>query len=263
MIDETTVSPAAQPSDPEAPAPAQIEQPPRPLGIRFLTATWITLAFAGVFVILNIVGAAVIMRAPFGGDDGESVRLLVGTIAVELLFIAMIAAVVRAVYGGPFLDEMRWRRPSWPSTGMLIVIGVELAVGAMVASAFFPGGDTPIQQILDTPGEVIMFTVFGVLFAPLIEELLFRGFLFRVLDDAAGAVFAVPVTATMFGALHVLQLQGNMAAIVLILIVGLILSILRWRTGSLIPSVIVHTTYNGIIFIVVLLGMLAQRMNMD
>jgi hypothetical protein len=158
------------------------------------------------------------------------------------------------------MHVMRWREFTSISKGLLVVIGVELAIAAMVTSAFFPAEDTPIAERLDTPTEIVVFAVFGVLFAPIIEELLFRGFLFRVLEDTAGALFAVPLTAMMFGSLHILQLLGNWPAIILIVVVGSILSVLRWKTGSLVPSVIVHTTYNSIIFFVVLLGLLAEKL---
>jgi len=58
----------------------------------------------------------------------------------------------------------------------------------------------------------------------------------------------VPSTAALFTLLHVPQLWGSWAGILLILLVGYVLSLVRDRTNSLIPSFIIHTAYNAMLF---------------
>ena len=84
----------------------------------------------------------------------------------------------------------------------------------------------------------------------LYEEIIFRGFIFSVLDDLYGSKAAVPITAILFAVLHMSQLLGNWAAIAAILLVGYAFTIVRHRTGSVIPCIIMHTAYNSMIFAV-------------
>jgi hypothetical protein len=129
----------------------------------------------------------------------------------------------------------------------------------MVVSSLFPPSSPPIERLLDTPEAILTFAVFGIVFAPVLEELLFRGFLFRVLDAIAGATTAVRATAILFAMLHVPQLWGSWAGILVIFAVGYTLSSLRSRTGSIIPSIIVHTAYNSMLFLAFALSTLVQE----
>src|SRR5205823_6304407 len=87
----------------------------------------------------------------------------------------------------------------------------------------------------------------------------FRGFLFRVLFDTRGARTAVSITAILFALLHVPQLWGSWAGVALIFVVGYVLSLVRWRTNSLIPSFIIHTSYNAMLFGVFALSTFVQK----
>jgi membrane protease YdiL (CAAX protease family) len=56
------------------------------------------------------------------------------------------------------------------------------------------------------------------------------------------------VTAFLFALLHAGQLAGNWGGVALIFAVGCILSIVRERSNSIIPSFVVHTSYNSTLF---------------
>ena len=73
-----------------------------------------------------------------------------------------------------------------------------------------------------------------------------------------GAKLAVPGTAFLFALLHSLQLWGNWLAILLIFAVGFVLAFVRYRSGSLIPGLVVHISYNSTLFAMYALGMLLQ-----
>ena len=91
------------------------------------------------------------------------------------------------------------------------------------------------------------------------EEIIFRGFLFKVLYDMRGPAAAIPVTAGLFALLHIPQLWGSWAGIALIFVVGYVLSLVRQRSNSLIPSFIIHTAYNAMLFGVFALSTFVQK----
>ena len=214
--------------------------------------------FGCAFVALNMFAPGLVDLIPFEGESAAAFRALVGTIIVELTLIGLIYALTRYAHGLSFLEEMRWSRDYKVHNGTLLTLGMGLAFSVMIVSSVFPPSSPPIEQLLNTPEAIAIFAVFGIAIAPFLEEVLFRGFLFRVLEQTAGVTAAVRVTAVLFALLHVPQLWGSWAGMLLIFAVGFILSTLRARTGSLIPTVIVHTAYNGMLFFAFAVGSLFQ-----
>ncbi|PYV90700.1 MAG: hypothetical protein DMG05_09450, partial [Acidobacteria bacterium] len=65
-------------------------------------------------------------------------------------------------------------------------------------------------------------------------------------------------TALLFTTVHVTQLWGSWSGIVLILLVGITLSTVRAKTDSLIPSFVIHLSYNSTICLLFLVGSLVK-----
>jgi membrane protease YdiL (CAAX protease family) len=110
--------------------------------------------------------------------------------------------------------------------GISIVIGRELAYFAT---------DLPVEfhpfAISRLAGEVAFY--FGLV--GFIEELLFRGLIYRTLEEWRGTRLAIWGSAIAFGLYHIAW-QGPLGFVGTALI-GLILGVIRWRTGG-IPSLI-------------------------
>jgi len=79
------------------------------------------------------------------------------------------------------------------------------------------------------------------LVAPIVEEMLFRGYLQKILEDYWRDITkAILVTSIFFAMIHL-----NPYWIVQIYLLGLVLGYLAWRTNSIIPSIIMHSLNNG------------------
>lgn len=95
------------------------------------------------------------------------------------------------------------------------------------------------------PGMDIYTTVFATVFlAPVIEELLFRGVLWSILQENKGTVTAVIVTTVYFVFLH-LTLNNAFSAI----LIGICGSMFILFTGSIIPSIVIHLLNNLLVTI--------------
>ena len=90
---------------------------------------------------------------------------------------------------------------------------------------------------------------FGILVAPLVEETMFRGFLYPIVARRFGVTAGVIVTGTLFGAMHAQQLWGGWGQIGLLIGVGIVLTWVRARTGSVTASYFVHLGYNSLLFL--------------
>ncbi len=82
---------------------------------------------------------------------------------------------------------------------------------------------------------VLLVTCIG---APITEEIFFRGFLFRAVQQASTPVVAVIVTAILFGAVH----QASVAIPVGVL--GLCFGYIRMKTGGIGSSILIHVVHN-------------------
>jgi membrane protease YdiL (CAAX protease family) len=76
--------------------------------------------------------------------------------------------------------------------------------------------------------------------APLGEELLFRGFLYRPLELRWGPWCAILCTSLLFGGLH------EVSVALPITLLGLLFAFLRHRSGGVASSILVHLVHNTI-----------------
>src|SRR5437867_1163723 len=190
--------------------------------------------------------------------DLTAVVILQGLI--NSVLVGFIAFLIKVVHRQSFVETIHWFRNHQFSTGFLISLGATLAISVLLVSSFFPAGEPPpIERLLSSATAVYVFAIFGIGAAPLFEEIIFRGFLFKVLFDIGGSGMAVSVTAILFALLHLPQLWGSWGGVILIFIVGYILSFVRLRSNSLIPSFIIHTSYNTMLFGVFALSTFVQK----
>ncbi len=82
------------------------------------------------------------------------------------------------------------------------------------------------------------------------EEAFFRGYLFAALASRTTAAATIAATAITFGLFHVIN-PSQMASerLVSTTMVGLVLGFVRWRTGSVLPGIVLHTLHNGLVIL--------------
>lgn len=76
--------------------------------------------------------------------------------------------------------------------------------------------------------------------APLAEELVFRGIIQSRLERAMPVWIAIVLQAALFGFIHGTPVQIGYA-----FVIGVIFGILRWRTGSILPTIAAHAVFNA------------------
>jgi hypothetical protein len=249
--DPNPLQPEALPSDQAVPAPwppvprIPDENPPWSL--------WDVLAIAVVsFGAINLFGLTVSFAAlhyfhlPLRAFEHNPRLQLPAELAGYLVTLAFMAALVRS-RGLPFWRTVRWR---WaPGIPAYVLLGFLLSVFVALATSVLPiPKSLPIEKYFaDTLG-VWMLAIFGVTVAPLMEELFFRGFLYPALARPLGAAWSVIITAAGFALLHSPQLGGAWAPLLLLYVVGVVLTLVRVRTGSVVPGFFLHAAYNLTIF---------------
>jgi membrane protease YdiL (CAAX protease family) len=166
-----------------------------------------------------------------------------------LLVFWVLRRIVRARDPRPFWEAIGWVRPVRPAP-FYFTGGVFLALSVAGLAAVLPKSDRklPIEELFRDPASAFLLAGFGVLIAPVVEELLFRGFFFPVIERANGKAAAVFGTAALFSLVHAQQYGGAWQNLLLLGYVGVVFGVVRAISGSLVPCVLLHAGYNFTLF---------------
>jgi membrane protease YdiL (CAAX protease family) len=173
--------------------------------------------------------------------------------AAYLVVIAYMVAVVR-LGGRPFWPTVKWNFPGRDGIAYG-ALGIALAIVVQTASALLPiPKSLPIDRYFTTPAGAYLMAIFGITFAPLVEELFFRGFLYPVIARKWGVTASVAITALVFALIHESQLAHAWAPLLLLWFVGLVLTGVRARNSSVGATFCIHSAYNFTLFAMLFIG---------
>lgn len=116
--------------------------------------------------------------------------------SMTLAYLAMLVAMYRLVTrhrGRPFWRTVGWRWPGNLGWLAFMMGGALLAVGLGELSRLLPiPKSLPMDKFFQNQQGAYLMMIFGVAIAPLAEEMLFRGFLYPVLDRWLQTLFMTP-----------------------------------------------------------------------
>lgn len=98
-----------------------------------------------------------------------------------------------------------------------------------------------IQQVLESDFGLAFNLVMLALVPGICEEILFRGYAQRQFERGTGAVGGIVLAGGLFGLYHLRPSQ-----LLPLVVLGLYMAYLAWRTGSLVPAMAVHVAHNGL-----------------
>jgi membrane protease YdiL (CAAX protease family) len=143
--------------------------------------------------------------------------------------------------------SLGWRRSGF-HLGVAALVGVTLAfvVSGIAALLHTPQVTSPIEEFTKSTGALIFIAILAISAAPFFEELFFRGLLQPLFSRTFGTAIGILLTAILFGILHLSEYSMVWQYGVAITLVGVALGYIRERSGSLIPSTVMHACFNAV-----------------
>lgn len=252
----------AEPLPPLALEPLPLPEPVK-TEIDLLDVLLVGVAMAVAFIVLGTVAATIFIlthRSPGMNpkmlEDAMSKNAFFIVPMQFVIYVAIIGFMALLVWGRhktSLAEAIHWNVPKQRRVWVFALItGAALTaisdVGQFALHRWIPDS-LPITELFKDRSSALLLGAFGILVAPLMEELLFRGFLYPALARWTGTVVSVIITASAFTLLHGAQLGYSWAPLLLIFVVGLTLTITRVRTNSVATCVIVHMTYNFLLLL--------------
>ena len=217
---------------------------PRPLGF-WSSLAWLTLACAVGGLVSHVLVIALgetRIRGVLGSGIFEY------TFAVEALGAApvLVWAIRRANW--PVWNYLALSWPRWDVVLRSILYFSICVAAEMTVTSVLGLGQEDDQLMIDAyraashAGKLPMFWLAGVVIAPITEEIVFRGFLYRGwAHSRLGVMGAIAVTSVLFGLMHT---QYTWIGIAFCALSGVLFGWARWRSGTTALPILLHVLFN-------------------
>jgi membrane protease YdiL (CAAX protease family) len=267
LTPETPETPTAEPvaaeSAPLAPPQSTLPEDLQvPWGWTDLGA--VLLVGLGSAVVASQVAAYLVMMlwevSPAAYDKIPAAKAAYVTLTQTLMWLAVFVflfAVSEVRFGQRFWHALKWRDLRLEGVsrakGYLACLlgGSVFAFLIQLASGLTPREkELPIEELFKSRESVQLIAAAAILVAPLAEETFFRGFLYPLFARRMGIFAGVMLTGALFGMMHGGQLDWSWERVGLLTVVGVVLTYVRARTGTVLAPYLLHLGYNSILFVV-------------
>jgi len=211
----------------------------RPLARRIVDYPLVAMmaAIALYVIVLGIAGALAMFALP--ATPGLSFEMKVDLVALPL--VVLLYKLVIARLGDVPRDDLRARGALRP-LALGLIVGLVLFSACVAVAALL--GVYRIVGVGSLNG-LLPALVMSAIFPAISEEILFRGILFRWIEEFGGSWLALLVTSLLFGAAHLLNPHASpVAAIGIALEAGVMLGAAYMLTRSLWLPIGLHAAWN-------------------
>jgi hypothetical protein len=180
---------------------------------------------------------------------------ITANVLLYVLIILFLYVSIAILKDFPFWRTFGWRKlipvpgaPSSPWVYFATGIGLSLCV-AIVSSRIKTPENLPIEELFKSRVGAFLLMGMAVLIAPLVEETVFRGYLYPLFAKDFGVAPGIVITGVLFGLMHAPQLGFTWGLVAMLVAVGIIFTFARARAGTVLASYLLHLGYNSTIAI--------------
>jgi membrane protease YdiL (CAAX protease family) len=248
---------------PEPVAPDVAVVPHFGAGAAFLTFVLVIGAQFGVSVAMAVL-LTIVASVPGAAPTASAALDLNLRLLPVTVFLAEIAAAgaLLMVARGRARHLVRERTPlglTLPATHEIVAwacVGLVLALAYLVVAGWLVPmkPDTPhgplVTMALSGGWALASWAIFALLFAPPIEEFLFRGLMLRGFAESWGGTTAALMVSLLFVIMHLPETLHYWPATVVISALALVTLAARLLSGSIVASMAVHFAYNAVMVVI-------------
>jgi membrane protease YdiL (CAAX protease family) len=186
--------------------------------------------------------------------QGGSVPLLAALVLAGLASLLIMGLQLRKEQRHRLIGVFTPNRWTW---GRTIAAAIGLSIATLTLNALYgrrvlnskdsQAQTTAIVKGLGSTGAKVIGFLAIVVIGPIVEEMLFRGYLQTALSKRMKPWLAIVVASCAFAAIHL-----QPAAFPMLALVGGVFGFLYYRTGSLRVSMVLHMLNNGLAFVALL-----------
>jgi membrane protease YdiL (CAAX protease family) len=246
-----------------------VDAPPVPLSQTFgfavlaflvwIVSTAFIVIVPGLFLLPYLASKGVTLNdgpaiAEFAKNDTTAVLLqLAAIIPAHLLTVALAWLVITQGRKYGFLQTLGMRHGGVKWWHYVSII-VGFFICAAVVQSVMPEQENDLLRILRSSRSAAYLIAFVATFsAPLVEEIIYRGILYSSFKRAFGIPVAFILVTLLFSLVHVPQYYPSYSTILLLTLLSVTLTGLRVVSNNLLPCIILHTIFNGLQSIVIVL----------
>jgi membrane protease YdiL (CAAX protease family) len=179
-------------------------------------------------------------------DPQFALAAVLAVIPAHVLTLVLAWFVITGANKFSFADVVGWKWGGFKVVHLIAII-VFFFGTAYFLNQFIPEQENDMLRMLRSSRQVVYaIAILATFTAPIVEEVIYRGVLFSAFQRSFGVNFAVASVTILFAVVHVPQYWPSYATIFLLLILSLFLTIIRARTGNLLPCIVTHAVFNAI-----------------
>lgn len=206
----------------------------------------LTKIIIGIIVVLGVFGLSSNLLAGIYKSDLLSISDLLSKDVINLIIviISIILSVLAYIYLFKFYEKRSITELSANRIVKNLSIGILIGVilQSLTILVIYLKGGYSILSINPILYIIPPFTM--ALSSGIMEEILFRGIIFRIIEEKLGSYFSLLISSIIFGLLHILNPGSSVAGIGLVILAGLLLAASYIYTRNLWFPIAIHFAWN-------------------
>ena len=209
----------------------------------------VSLFLTPLLVRAGVISSSEVLATASGAFTAVTFWLL---IVADIVSVALIVALVLSFYKEK-ISSLGLKTKKLPKALVYGVVGFVVAfiaadiVGYPIELHFgVDATQQALSQSATVSGLLPLVLLSGVIIAPICEEIVFRGYLYKAFRDRFKPWYAIVMSAALFSAIHLEPL-----AALQLFVIGIVLAYVYEKTDNLAAPIALHMLNNAIAFLVV------------
>jgi uncharacterized protein len=178
--------------------------------------------------------------------DASAMFWAVSSVIIAHIFtFGMAWMIITRLGKDSFRESLGWSQKQFNVWNSLITVGL-FYILAVVLTMIFGEQEDEFSRMLKSSREIIYaIAIIATFSAPIVEEVVYRGLIFSSFYKKFGGAVAVVVATLLFAGVHYPQYWGNYAGLIAITTLSFVITMIRFKTKSILPCIVLHAIFNA------------------